>query len=325
MNFLLAVLSATISLSFGYPFPISTIETSSWARNSVIASGHLFIGTVSGFEVYDTTDPTQSVQIAIVNTGSFAMSLAVGRGGISTTKKTLLYVASWNKGIIVYDVSSVNEIKLVSETPLPGNAMDISLVGTIGYVASDSEGLHVVNFGAFVPTVLGSYKFKDSRRCRHVEINKNVVYVSTSAVEDAISILNVRNYNSITEIGSFPTTDKAREIVLSENKAIAYATVDQTGLQIFSIKNPSHPQLLSTTSLNGPATSIVVQSGIAYVGLIGSGLAIIDVNQVGSPTVITNYNTPGHVYGVYKFKSTLYVADYFGGLILLDVTPSAEV
>eukprot|EP01060_Flectonema_neradi_P039484 TRINITY_DN871_c1_g1_i1.p1 TRINITY_DN871_c1_g1~~TRINITY_DN871_c1_g1_i1.p1 ORF type:complete len:388 (+),score=64.96 TRINITY_DN871_c1_g1_i1:56-1165(+) len=324
MNLLPTLLCTMLTVTMGFPDLKSTFMTSSWARNSVMASNHLIIGTNNGFDIYDVRNPSQTVRINTIQTGNFVMGMAVGMGAPSTSSSdpiTMLYVASWSSGVLVYDISTVTSITQGSGISLPGNSLDITLKGLIGYVASDREGVHVVDFSKQPPIVVGSYNFADGRQTRRIEVNDGLMYVSTSALQDSVTILRMKELNGgIEVVGHFGTTAKAREIVLVEQQIVQQPTAGGAGGKTGAGPWPQKPTGPHTGTKPAPsATGSKKFASLAYTTLENDGLQIFDVSSAAQPVSLSKIALGGVATSVAVDSHFAYVGLIGNGLAIVDI------
>eukprot|EP01060_Flectonema_neradi_P039487 TRINITY_DN871_c1_g4_i1.p1 TRINITY_DN871_c1_g4~~TRINITY_DN871_c1_g4_i1.p1 ORF type:complete len:372 (+),score=80.25 TRINITY_DN871_c1_g4_i1:82-1197(+) len=326
MKLLPTVLSAMVTMTMGFPDFVSSFTASSWTRNSVMASDHLIVGTNNGFDVYDVRNPSQTVRVNTVQTSNFVMGMAVGVGSPSSSSadpSTILYLASWSSGVLTYDISTVTSITQGLGISLPGNSMDITLKGMIGYIASDREGVHVVDFSSQPPAVIASYDFNDGRQVRRIEVNGDLMYVSTSVLQDSVTILRMKELNGQIEVvGHFGTTNKAREIVLVEQQIVQQqpstgGAGGKTGAGPWP-KKPTGPHA-GTKPASSTTGGSKKFASLAYTTIENGGLQIFDVSSAAQPVSLSTIALGGVATSVAVDSHYAYVGLIGNGLAIVDI------
>ena len=66
---------------------------------------------------------------------------------VQTVDAGLAYVAVWNSGLEIFDISQPSTPTRIATHPVPGGAIGATVVGDIGYVATWSNGVQVLNVG----------------------------------------------------------------------------------------------------------------------------------------------------------------------------------
>jgi len=208
---------------------------------------------------------------------------------------------------------------LVGSYDTTGYAYDVTVVGSLAYVADYASGLQIIDVSTpSAPTLVGTYN--TSGYAYGVAVAGSMAYVAD--YDSGLQIIGVSNPSAPTLVGTYDTPGRAYGVAVVGS--LAYVADYYNGLQIIDVSDPSAPTLVGTRDTMGYASGVTVVGSLAYVADYAYGLEIIDVSTPSTPTLIGNYNTPDSARAVSVVGSLAYVADYSTGIQIIDVsTPSA--
>ncbi|NGX43178.1 MAG: hypothetical protein K940chlam7_01469 [Chlamydiae bacterium] len=123
----------------------------------------------------------------------------------------------------------------------------------------------------------------------------------------------------LTQIGSSSNFSGAREVALSGK--YAFVVDYPTRVQIIDVSNESNPVRVSWIDTpGGLASGVALQDNNAFTVHEGSGLLITNVTDKSNPIDLGIGDTAGYAYRVAVSGNYAYVADYFGGFSVFDVS-----
>jgi len=127
---------------------------------------------------------------------------------------------------------------------------------------------------------------------------------------------------TLAQVGSYPTSINAYDIVVSGN--YAYVANSLNGLKIFDISNPVNPTQAGVYDTNGNAIGVKLGNNYAYVADGGAGLQIINISNPASPSLVGTYNTFGNATRLVISGNYAYVADGSAGLQIINISNPAS-
>ena len=220
---------------------------------------------------------------------------------------------------IISQAQNIDSIAAIS-FPEPVSALEIS--GDYAYVGG-TNNLYVVNIANPAnPSIIGNCPVAAGGG---ISIDGN--YLISTSGESRVSIIDISNLNSPSEVGYFYIhTIHGRLLIIDDiwlrwPNIFAAATsgypMSMWGLlSVWNIENVSQPESLSTINLPGGARSIFIADNYAYVTNWGDGIYFIghadiyDISSPSNPTEVgefsTYYNTPNGIYvnGNYAFVAS---------------------
>ncbi|WP_324171312.1 cadherin domain-containing protein [Sulfurimonas sp.] len=247
-------------------------------------------------------------------------------GGVTLSKDgTVAFVADWNSGLQIIDVSNPSSPSLLGSYDTPDTALSVTLSkdGTVAFVADYGSGLQIIDVSnPSSPLLLGSYN--TSGHAGGVTLSKDGTVAFVADGYSGLQIINVSNPRSPSLLGSYNTPGYAYDVTISKDGTIAFVGDSYSGLQIIDVSNPSSPLLLGSYDTPGLAREVSLSKDgtVAFVTDYNSGLQIIDVSNPSSPLLLGSYDTPGAALSVTLSKdgTVAFVADYGSGLQIIDVS-----
>lgn len=238
-----------------------------------------------------------------------------------------------------------------------GDALNIQLIGNLGFLANRTVGLQIIDCSnpqepvlmAEHPTlglaqdvqVRGRYAYVASwaagleifdildptqpKRVGHCDTPGLAHHVrllgEIACIADragGLTLVDVRQPNHPTLLGTARTSGFAEGVApLGKNVFVA---ASQAGLQTFSVTNPLAPQWIGALDTIGTAESVTVVSNRAYVADHDRGLDIINVQQPAQPQRLGGYQSAGDAFQVQILGSRAYIAEGIGRVAVLDIS-----
>jgi len=167
---------------------------------------------------------------------------------------TLAYVADYDVGLRVLDVSNPAIPVEVGLCGTPGHARAVDVIGPLAYVADSGDGgLRIIDVSnPAAPVELGFYDTPGS-----ADVVGSLAYVADN--ED-LRIIDVSNPAAPVEVGSYdPSYAEAVEVVGS----LAYVATYRSGLWILDVSNPASPSKVGSYYPPGYALGVDIVGSLA--------------------------------------------------------------
>jgi hypothetical protein len=230
------------------------------------------------------------------------------------------YVADYDYGLQVVDITNPASPTLAGSCDTPGYAQGVAISGDHAYIADCDYGLQVIDItNPASPTLAGSYDTPSY--AFGVAIAGDYAYVADGPGM-GLQVVDITNPASPTLAGSCATPGGANGIAISGD--YAYVAVSYQGLQVIDITNPASPTLAGICATPGYAYGVAISGDYAYVAAYDRGLQVVDITNPASPTLAGGYDTPGAACSVVISGDYAYVADIGTDLVVLDITNPAS-
>jgi hypothetical protein len=264
------------------------------------------------------------------------------------------YIAAADQGVRIINVNDPLHPEELGSIVLPQYARDVKVAGSYAYVASSPFKIFNISDPAN-PSEVGSV---DVGNAFSVEVVGTHAYVVRRDTRSALAILDVSDPAHPTLQGSASVGSIDCHVKVSNN--YAYVALQDTGFHVVNVADPAHPVILTTNwlsyamgvdlagsyafvggyggmrvfDISTPSAPVQVGS-ISYSGysrevkIVGTlayvagdrALRIIDISAPTQPVLIGYSEDLGaESYGVEVVGNYAYVADYSGGLKIVDVS-----
>ncbi len=244
------------------------------------------------------------------------------------------YIADGSSGLVIFDVSDPSEPEIAA-TIATGYSYDgIHVVDGICYAAEGKGGVTILDVGGGThggspddPQLEGS--FSVAYAARDIFVVGGIAYVAD--YETRFLVLDVgggthggspANPQWEGELASIGAPD---EIFVHGSFAFcAYESPQQ--ILVLDIMTPSNPWLIETEITSVGVKDLWHHPDDDYLFTVqgNSGLVIYQVSKSGYLDEVSAFNTNGYASGVCYDSGRSYVADYYDGLKIFDVSPPED-
>lgn len=233
------------------------------------------------------------------------------------------YVADYDFGLFIIDVSNPQSPYLISSCATPGSARDIFVSGNYAYIADHYDGLRIIDVSnPFTPHEIGAYTA--SIFVNGVYVRDNYAYVAYGGgMYGHLRILDVSDPTSPISVGYYylNNSEDMNNVFVKDN--YAYVANSFAGLKIFDISDPFHIQLAGSYYTQGEAWNVYVRDNYAYLADENS-FRVFDVSTPASPRLIGSCNPSGMEFSVYLDRNYAFLGNGKDGLRVVDITTASN-
>ncbi|MGD8805154.1 MAG: PKD domain-containing protein, partial [Chloroflexota bacterium] len=171
------------------------------------------------------------------------------------------YVADWNAGLRVIDVSNPAAPVEVSHLDTPEFALGIDVAGSYAFVTDYSwnGGLHVVDISSPAAPVEVGYLALHYPIA--VAVSDTYAYVVASEL-DGLRVIDISKPNAPVEVSFAGMPDRAQGVEVDGD--YAYVADSGAGLRVLDISNPFAPREFGFYDTGGFVAEVAVSGGLAY-------------------------------------------------------------
>ncbi len=265
---------------------------------------------------------------------SFFASLSAPQNMIFTGNR--LYLASSKIGLVIYDLSDINQPKIISPTsaqnPPHGNASSIAVAGNLALIGRGDQGVDVVDItNPISPKVLSTIKLENS--AIDVAISGKYAFVATGG--ESIDIFDLTFSYVPKKIKTITNLENLAQLKIIGNKLIMTSYLTSSGkLRIFDISQPDNPQPIGSLNLEGGQNSgfnlSVSGNLIAIRNYLLKKVQLVNFQNPAVPVIAGEINNFERLGWIDLEDNLLYVGyeglDYVNKLDIYNVTnPSSPV
>lgn len=273
----------------------------------------------AGLQVFDVSNPANPVRVGGHNTlGNTRNDNPYWYAQDVHLSANLAYVAAWEGGLQIFDVSHpANPVRVGGYlSPESGVARSVQVVGSLAYLSVGQAGMQIIDVSdpAF-PVRVG--KFITSGSAFHVQVLENLAYVADW--DGGLQIIDISHPANPVRIGGWNDLWSIRAGFVQVVGSLAYLATEGGGLQIIDVRDPTHPVHLGHDTA-GYVYGFAVAESLAFVAKgFSTGLDLIDVSDPTRPIRLGGIETKGGALGVQVVGNVVYVADGSRGLTVLQL------
>jgi len=306
------VSSSCSSASTSYAVVPSFSTIGKWGGDFVVAtaidSNTLYASDVSiGLIIFDISTPSSPTVISQMdNVGSLKDILISGN---------YAYLAdSENDSLHVVNISDTANPTLETSLVVSGIPTNMAIDGNNLYLASGSEGIHIIDISTPTsPTLVTTYSTDNAY---DITISGTNAYVADGPT--GLKVLDITDISNPSVISSLDTSGTAYGVIISGTNAFISST--NAGMQIVDITTPSAPALTSTYDSSGRVHKVKVVGNTAYIADDFRGIRIVDISDATSPTLTSTLSTVDKAVDLSILGNNIFIADSIGGIQVVNIS-----
>ncbi|MDH4284374.1 MAG: hypothetical protein OEV35_03560, partial [Gallionellaceae bacterium] len=273
-----------------------------------LSDGYAYLTSSTGMlQIVDVQDPQRPQLLADYSLEHPPVALSVEQGRA--------YLAS-GKQLTILDVSRPQSPQWVARLALHSEAVALDVVGGYAYLALAKSGLAVLDVHE-PGNVREAGNFRGD--VRDVVVADGKVYLANGAT--GLTLLDASDPQALRWLGSINRIGNA----LSLNYGSGYVALrnDRSEISLIDVRNPKLPKTVATYRAEHPIDAIALAQKQV---LSGSGALLETINfSTPAPAIVdSSINFGGSRRAVIR-DNILYVADWFSGLHLYDISDPASL
>lgn len=302
------------------PQKIGTYDTPGLAVDVFVFNNYVYVADelsyvpdeATGLKIVDVSIPSNPIEVSHYDTPDFVYNVFIDTN--------YAYLADRYGGFRIINISTLSEPYEVGFSYTPGNAYGVFASNSYAYVVSGDSGLHVLDISTpSNPQEVGYYNTPGF--ASNVFVDSLYAYVADN--NSGLRVVDISIPSNPQEVG-YCDTDNAYDVFVSGSYAYV---VDGYGgqLVVIDVSTPSNPVWMGSCSapFMEYAYDVCVSGQYAYVAdpyAIGHGMWVIDISSPTNPFEVAFYSTGAKACGVSVSNSYGYIADFFAGLNVVDVS-----
>lgn len=326
----------TITMPLTDP-PVGVIDTSSEPTDVAVISGILvaeaatdliFVGTDSGLELHDITDPAAPSLLASLELGGVVGKLNVNEfTAIEATGNVRVYVPVEDFGFytVELDLSEATPALVVAaEHAAPFGGVAVDIFADYYYVVGGEPEIYVINIptSAGVGSVDTAGPATDLRALASPEPS-----LAVATGENGVEFFSLAvGASPLSLASSAPEGGGSVTALISEYDALAntdlvYYGADGFGFGIVDGFASAIPFPLGELAIQGASTrGLARMNDLIFLSDSVAGLHVIDISDVDTPVLLETIPTPGSAHDVDVIGNFAYVADRGVGVTPIDIS-----
>jgi hypothetical protein len=339
------ILSLFLLVTLSPAQPVTVTPVGEWpgfqrgpAQAVAVADGYAYVAA-GGVYIFDTSQLSNLVPVGIYATPDARDVVVIGQ---------YAYVADWETGLQIVDVSDPAYPRRVGECSINGQARRLVMRDNYAYVAAapiwdgqsnQGGGLQVVDISNPAnPQLVGEYPYFNppcawcGGSAYDVAVSGNYAYLAEAWDETspgggeasgALAVIDISDPTSPWPVTSYDTSSYgARSVTIAGSMAYVGNYNSFDGLQILDISNPTHPVRVGGYRLDSEEPHVTVSGNYAYLAMPSGleGVSVLDISNPANPVRVTGITLQpsSSARGSAVMDGKLYVAGD-AGLFVFDV------
>jgi hypothetical protein len=234
----------------------------------------------------------------------------------------ILYIAAFNAGLEIWDVSVPDSVKKLGCYYIDSDYLDVHVSDGLAYLSGWYTGLHIIDVSD--PANLYEVGYCSNPAARSIFVLDTLSIIANQ--DQGLIIINSSNPSAPYVLGTYGNSNMRAIDVVAEDTLVYLVGEgpDSSRLWIFDISNPASPVPIGISDYPENAKSIFVYDSLAYVCDLGTyyfprGFHIIDVSDPTTPTEL--FYCDSAVYDVCVYGNLAFFASPgWYGLRVFDVS-----
>ena len=333
---------------------ISSYTNSSFDMIDVVVENNItyICGGNLGVEIIDTTDILSPTKIGsvVVDLWSYVSDIAIENAG--------LYLADYEHGLIIIDVTPGFDPEIVSVYPTNGYVNDLAINDDFIFLASSNISLVIVNATDVsnlhtigILSEIGnawSLEYYDNRvflgdkknglvivdvsdpthPTKLIEYQPSIGRIYDLKIgdiyaylvgEEGMEIIDITDIYSINFIDSYQDNITSMRKIQVAVDEIYYTISSNNKFNIFEMNAITGITKIGEYQCSHYVEDFFIDNDLVY--LIGfNDLTIIDISTPSSPIYLNEFTSPNHLTDVYVYEGVAILLEWYYGIRILDIT-----
>jgi hypothetical protein len=240
-------------------------------------------------------------------------------------KDSLLYVAQGEGGLLILNVSDIENPQIVSTTTdfVKGYCVKIEMRDSAVYLAAGTFGINVIDISdVWNPQITVANLNVKPARSFYTFGN----YLYTAISEQGVGICDISYPTQPDVRGTIFTIGYAYDLMVTSDTARLIVAGGEMGLSIYNISKIVDGYgvywLMGWCDTPGyaEALTVVEDQSLAFLACGTSGLQVFDYSDTTNIQIIGSYDGSGYAKDLVKDGNLIYMATELSGLQVIDVT-----
>jgi len=266
----------------------------------------------NGLMIFDIEDPVHPIEISALDIPGTSLGIH--------SEGNLVYLAGWQSGLNIVDISDINNPELTGNSGSPGSAVKLLNAGHTTFVASNAwqiskAKVHIIDWiNPFQIDQINTYEISGPE-ITDLAYQDNILYLTD--LVNGLQVVDISDHNNPTKIGE--SISGGYNYCLAVDGNLACLGTD-LGLKIHDISEPANLSLIGTYAQDEQITSIELLNQLAFIIIEKNRLEVIDMNDPSQPELLGGYYDAFQITAFDIKDNFIYLTDQDQGLIILDIS-----
>lgn len=228
----------------------------------------------------------------------------------------ILYIAADIYGVLIYDITDIEDSQLIARYQEGSNPMDVYVENNVAYVVSKNLGLILLDVtDPANPTMLSN----DNRGSSKTLVWVKNDYAFVTETTEFLQVYDVSD-NLLPElVYNMSTSGFSEEI--ANNGDYVFVADEHGGVEIINTTNKLFPERVAVYSEpNSSICDVVYWNDTLFLVDEKYGLIIVNITDISFPQKIVNWTNGGEPRKIAYADNYLYLIDYLEGVEIINIT-----
>ena len=288
------------------------------------------VGEQNGLQIIDATFPAQMRVIGHVQTPDLSSPVTTVLPPFSLQLMgNHALIADGGSGLQIIDITVKTNPYIVDSLQLEGFCWGLEVNGKHAFVGAYGAGVHIIDTSFYTSelTAIAQFDtFGTIGQTRGVRIRDNYLFQCDGP--SGMRIIDISDPTKPFRAGKLDKPDPPYWNVFNLDfyGSYAYVANRETGVLVVDISDITHPNLVTTINTIDSATDVQVKDTTLFVADRRGGLLLFDITDPENPIFMSQYksidNPLDEVLGLDVVGYLVYIANYFSGLTVVDISDS---
>ena len=219
--------------------------------------------------------------------------------------KDRIYIADGYKGVVIADISDIENILYLNHVDTPDYASKIVLNRdeTTAYVADRKSNIQIINLNDEKPYIINSIATPYRSYDLALSSKEDIAYVATGV--NGLEIVAINYLENPAILSEVSSDYKAYSIAKKDN--YLYVNQGYKGLEIIDASNPLNLEFISSFDTNGFAINSAIEDSTLYLANGKGGLVKVDISNNLNLNIVDNLPTNNFTYDVAIIPNSNYL------------------
>lgn len=266
--------------------------------------------TVNYLHVYLACNTTGLQIVSLISKAVIGSYDSPGLSYGIAVQGTHAYLADWDNGLVILDISDPTNPELTGRIDTNGYAFKVNVRGDHAFVCDWDAGLAIIDISdPSHPVEVG--RFSNVDHATDCSVLGDLVYLVDWW---GLRIVDVMNPAVPVELGNLTTGGYAYGVDLIGD--IAYVADDFRGMRVIDVSDPTDPVEIGRYIPDGDVVHARVDGAgeIAYLAVYDSGIVALDISNPADPTEVANFTIAGQNRRIWFEDDEVFTASGDGGM-----------
>ncbi len=284
------------------PQLLGSIEAGPFYIDLAMKDDYLLCDDGRSIHIFDVSDPAAPLPANRIEVDAAPWRYAV--------EGDLLYTATWDSGLVIYDVSNLPEVNETGRLVF-GDAVGLTVDDGYAYVACRGDGVRIIDVSdPREPVQVGHYQ--DEWPWWNIAVQDGYAFISFYWIFGVIDVSEPDDPRLVSQIFTFIDAE-----AMAVSGDYVYLAAGEDGLNVIDISDVENPRSIRQVNTPDFGYDLAMDGCYLYLADWHSGVRVFDITSPNHPQEVGWFDTGDIVCGIAARDSLIYVTDGGDGIYVI--------